>query len=463
MSFPAAAGAVPGRRGSHGNQFAAKNVYRVGGIRNKSNMGKGCSGLRKAVAALLVLFILGGSVSAGLAQDYHRQVLEYLAAKLQVAEEEIQLQGELKELPYSGEKLWLGRYSIKEAVEGASDDPAAGQEEGYDEGKPEDLDGSVSSGPLAGTVVLRVKTGEILTAEEAAFLWEEEQQLEQKELERLEKEAGVISPYLYRQLNSASPEQKFKVTIWLKYVETAAMRKAMEELYREYPEFPGGEVPPSSGRKEPVVDGGTAPAGVGGGVSGGRAEPYPPPADGAGGGVEPAPAGDDAAFTILPYPRDKEAAENPVEERVVPPKEAPDAVDREEIDWKRFEEMQQRLAEIRLQGYQENLARLKSDLDSMNVEYEVLGGGVAVACEMTAAQILSLKDKDYIDSIGEELDVTPDGPEPALAGDLLQEIDKGAATGGSPVGWILAAAVLLFAAAGAGVVVYKRRRAVNEQ
>lgn len=91
-------------------------------------------------------------------------------------------------------------------------------------------------------------------------------------------------------------------------------------------------------------------------------------------------------------------------------------IDRDSVDWSRYEEMQNRLAEIRLQGYQESMARLAGDLAAMNVSYEILGGGAAVSCELTAEQALSLKDKEYIDSIGEEIGIAEDGREPALAG-----------------------------------------------
>lgn len=73
--------------------------------------------MRKIVAALLVAFILGSSIPSGLAQDYHRQVLEYLAGQLQVGEEDIHLEGNLMELPLSGEQLWAGRYFLKEEGE----------------------------------------------------------------------------------------------------------------------------------------------------------------------------------------------------------------------------------------------------------------------------------------------------------------------------------------------------------
>lgn len=420
--------------------------------------------MRKIVAALLVVFILGSSIPSGLAQDYHRQVLEYLAGQLQVGEEDIHLEGNLMELPLSGEQLWAGRYFLKEEGGEAGSDPAAGEGEvpgsagNYDTGDASDPDGSVSSGPLMGTIFLRVKTGEILTAEESALFWEEERKLEQQELERLGEEAGIISPYLYRQLINAPPDQKFIVTIWLKYVETAAMREAMEEVYREYPEFPGGEVPPSYGRTEP--------ADAGAGDSGGSAEPYPPPADGAAGEIEPGYAGDSAEFSILPYPDEKkEAEESPVEDPAVPPEGMPpDMIDRDSVDWSRYEEMQNRLAEIRLQGYQESMARLAGDLAAMNVSYEILGGGAAVSCELTAEQALSLKDKEYIDSIGEEIGIAEDGREPALARDLMWETDDGALEKtGRPVYWAFAAALLLLACAGGYAIVYKKRKALKEQ
>ncbi len=419
--------------------------------------------MKKPIAVLLVFFILGSFISSSLAQDYHRKVLEHLAGQLQVAEEDIHLEGSLMELEFSGEQLWAGRYILGEDGGTAGSDliikqpGVSGSHAYHDTGNPADANDSVSSDPAAGAVYLRIKTGEILTGEEGRLLLEEERKLKQQELERLRKESGRISPYLYRRLINVPPEQKFRLTIWPKYKETAAMQAAMKEVYREYPEFSAGEVSSPSGRTEP--------GGAGAGDSGGGTEPYPLPADDVTGGIEPGYAGDSAEFSILPYLEEKEEAdERPGKAPPALPEEAPpDMIDREKVDWSRFEEMQQKLDEIRMQGYQESMIRLAGELESMNVNYETLGGGVAVNCEMTAGQALSLKDKEYIESIGEEIAVTADGRELAPARDLMSAAGENAAETKKPALWMLVTALLLLAGAGGYAIFCRKRKAVKEQ
>ncbi|MEW5785667.1 MAG: hypothetical protein AB1767_11450 [Bacillota bacterium] len=387
--------------------------------------------MKKLVAVLLVVSILGSGLPAGLAQDYHGQVLEYLAGQLQVEAGEISLDGSLIDLPFSGEQLWGGRYYLK--GEGEEVDPGVITE---DPGMPDDVvsdpERSVSYDLKAGAVYLRVKTGEILTYDGAQIYFDEEQKLQQRELEELSKDAGKIDPYLYRQLIQAAATQKFEVIIWAKYKDSAAIQAAMEAVYQEYPEFSRGDL-----RTLPIL---TDPGVIEGGGNDSNS------------GVEP-----------LPLPRPLPA--DGVGEGTVVPSEKPDILPYEipsdfgDTDWARFEEMENKLAQIGLQGYQENLDRLKSELEAMGVGYEVMEGGIALRTEMTVAQVLSLKDSDYIESISEEMMYALDGME-RTAGTLA--LKDSAGKEGNLTPWLLGAALILLAGAGFYLFIYRKNKLVKE-
>lgn len=104
----------------------------------------------------------------------------------------------------------------------------------------------------------------------------------------------------------------------------------------------------------------------------------------------------------------------------------------------------------------------------MGATYETIEGCPAVQVELTAGQILSLKDKEYIDVIDEEVYVTLDNTELAMRGgdsiaaagapaiaDRAKSAGEKNEEGRSPFGYLLLLPVL---AAGGSVLILARRK-----
>src|SRR5690606_34741671 len=125
-------------------------------------------------------------------------------------------------------------------------------------------------------------------------------------------------------------------------------------------------------------------------------------------------------FHILPSPAPNEDIayeDNPDDEFQILPHPAPETMplpeDKvieerdtlEDIDWARYEEMMNRMAAVHPEGYSASLAAIEQTLGQMGVPFEVLEGNMAVLCTLTAEQLQSLKDADYIESISEDAPV----------------------------------------------------------
>ncbi len=391
--------------------------------------------MKKFAAILLVVSLLLSSFSVTFADDYRDQVLSLLADEYQVSAETIYLEGSLVDLPMTGEQFWVGRYSI-------GDEPA-------DKPVVDDPDAPVSSGDLsAGVVYLRVKNGDLLTDDQAQPFFEEEEKLRQEEIEELARQSGKIDPYFYRKIIAADSGELFEAIIWLKHVETASMKAAMEEIMQEYPEFEEKLIPPEFQREIlPVEPGGFVdPGDTGDGISG----RIP---DDAGDIVEPErPASGhekeaDEEYRILPYP-EPETLPLPKEDIIDEPGIADD------IDWARYEEMMNRLVKVYARGFEDSLAELKKTLNEMGAVYEAMEGSAAVRCELTAEQLELLKEADYIESISEDLVFY------AMDGGMERAATTLDMAGGeereSAYLWVLAPVLLL--AGGGGFYYYQRKR-----
>lgn len=377
--------------------------------------------MKKITAILLMVALIGSSFAVSFAADYREQVLPLLAEKLQVPPETINLDGHLVDLPLSGKQLWMGRYYTGEM---AADTPL------YDE-----PDAPVSSDDvLAGVVYLEVESGKLLSDEEAHLYFAEEERLRQAELERLASQSGKIDPYLYGKILDAAAGDLFKVIIWLRYQETGSMREAMDDILKDYPDLvEKGMVPPeyNEGRLPLLESRACIDCDEGGGVSGSYQ------------------GNGDEEFQILPYP---EAEILPLPEDKVTEDPAP----ADDLDWARYEEMMNRLAKVRSEGYAASLAALEQILNQMGVAFEVMGNNSTVLCTLTAEQLQSLKEAEYIESISEDapvyaLDAVMEGTAAAL--DSGAEAEKRPAV--SP---LLLAPVLLLLVAGGGYYYRQRKK-----
>mgnify|MGYP001314953351 CR=1 FL=1 len=389
--------------------------------------------MRKITALLLMMALIGSSFSVSLAEDYRDQVLPLLAEKLQVSPDTINLDGHLVELPLSGKQLWMGRYYTGEM---AADTPL-----------DDDPDTPVSPDEiLAGVVYLDVSTGELLSGEEAGAYFAEEDKLLQAELERLAAQSGKIDPYFYGKILEVAPGDLFKVIIWLRYQETASMKEAMDEIIKDYPDLvEKGLVPPElAGGRLPLLEPRACiDCGEGGGVSGAEAG-----ATGETAGTPMNEAAVEEEFQILPYP-------GPEILPLPEDKGGEDPAPADDIDWARYEEMMNRLAKVQAQGYAASLAALEQALDQMGVAFEVMENNSAVLCALTAEQLQSLKEAEYVESISEDAPVYAlDGAAERAAAvlDSAGGVEERPAV--SP--WLLALALLLLA--GGGGLYYRQRK-----
>lgn len=336
---------------------------------------------------LVVLLVLGSGVISGLANDYQQQALEYLAKELQVDKDEISLTGSLLDLPLSGKQLWEGRYQVngEQVAEDIEDVPDLPMDAPTD--KHDSADVRISNAS-AGMVYLLVETGEILTNEEAWEYINAENMLLEEAVNELRDEAGSIEPYFYWRLNNSAADDLFEVMIWVKFIETPSMQEAMEEVYDTYPEFP--KIHFDAAYSQPYRGGGTE----------GASPPVQDPVT----DVDP-----EASYQDGSSPDDMAVSEPALAPGVTdypaiePGDPAGDTVTKDDdIDWDRYREMNEKIAEIRTQGYQENIERLEKELETMGIEYEILDGNAAASCELTVSQLFQLKDKDYIQSINEQ-------------------------------------------------------------
>lgn len=385
--------------------------------------------MKKITILLLVVALLCSSIPGSLATGYHDQVLPLLAEKLQLPPEAINLDGSLVDLPLSGKQLWMGRYYTGEA---AAEKPVI-----------DDPDAPVSSDEaLAGVVYLDTSTGKLLSDEEARLYFEEEDKLRQAEYERLAGQSGKIDPYFYAKIFKAAAGDLLEVMIWLRYQETEAMQEAMRAIIKDYPDLvEKGMVPPEFGGELLLVPRIDAGSDAGGGVSGA----YPGEAEGAKAPELPGDGGaSDGEFQILPYPV-PEPMPLPAEER----KEAEEREPLEDINWARYEEMMNRLAAVRPEGYRASLEAAAQALAEMGASYEVLEGNVGVTCTLTAEQILSLKDADYIDTINENAPVSLYAVDLAADGRAAAAEAEQTAAEKAAFPWLLIPVLLLLSGGGA--------------
>lgn len=415
------------------------------------------NGIQRGTATALSLLLLAFAAPVGSAGDYHSMALEYLAEKLSVDTDSIVLHGHLQDLPHTGEQLWVGRYYVAgndgDAVRPSGDDQDEVPGSGEDGRTPGTSDGTepadtpkILPAPIegegsdpspavisAGAIVIRLVTGEILDYEDAMPLFERERQLQQQEWERLSREAGRISVPLYSRLIEASPGDMFDVVIYPHYVETEEMLRAIEEILEDYPDL----------HWRPIFRG-EPDAGITGEYQ-----------------IMPAPSTKDSSQPggVAPEPAARPDADDAVVDMIV--KEDPE-------QHERYMEMYERLEQVRRQGYEDSVNRIIHVLDGMGVSYEVDPGFNAVRAEMTADQVLSLRDADYIASIGDPIyllpmdmmlrteaasDAAPAFDETSVG--RLADADRDDHQGANP--W-LALALLFLAGGGTAVLVSRRRR-----
>ncbi len=96
----------------------------------------------------------------------------------------------------------------------------------------------------------------------------------------------------------------------------------------------------------------------------------------------------------------------------------------------------------------------------MGVTYKAMDGSAAVRCELTASQLMLLKEADYIESICEDMVFyAADGMERNLAAADLAA-DEESRSGAFP--WVLAPILLLIAAGGSLYWVQRRKKSAVE-
>ena len=378
---------------------------------------------RAAALMTSILFLLSASTMA-FAADYERQALEYLSKKLSIPADAIVLDGHTRDLPLAGEQVWMGRYYVP-----GEDDAGRG-------GEPEVDPESDPAEAGAGVIYILTGTGETLDHEEAQALFDREAQLQRAERERLSREAGNIEVSLYIRLKEAAPDRAFEVIIWPAYLETEEMRRAIDAIISDYP---------SLTYREPAYPGAGTPPGM---------------------GVEPAEPGD---AHILPMPivedREAEATDAPLpDDRAASDEYLPPDVTRDDEEiWELYAEMYERLHQVYGEGFSESLAAIESVLENMGAALQVEGNSFAVTAELTAVQILSLQNVDYIKSVGEihylrtaeDSDALQLEAAPAVVSDTaVEDSDE---TGSPSAGaWVGASLVVL--AAGAAFIINRWRK-----
>ncbi len=409
-------------------------------------------------ALTLSLILMVSAATVGLAADYQRVALDHIAEKLSISADSIVVEGFLRDLPLTGEQIWIGRYYIpgdqdsfpgrepeKDSQPGAVDDgdgedSASGTDGGSaDTPKLLPLPSGDISDPAApapedrssGTIYIHTATGEILDHEQAQAFFDREFNLQQAEWERLTRESGRISVSLYMRLGEASPGEIFEITIWPLYIETDEMRRAIDEIIAQYPDlefrdrgYPGAQILP--------------------GVS-----------------VEPSAPGD---YHILPVPDDRIDAPEPAPDTRT---NSDDAVVDIIIDdtWELYQEMYEKLDQVYIQGFTDSLAGIASTLEGMGVSYELEPGMHGVTAELTADQILSLRDADHIESIAEAhyLFATDDAlrlegeAAPAIGLADADTVSQAPIKDGSFSAWLVSS-LLLVAGAGTALIVSRRRK-----
>ncbi|NLC52238.1 MAG: hypothetical protein GX764_08065 [Firmicutes bacterium] len=345
--------------------------------------------IKKKVSVMLMIFFLFSGLPISYAADYRAAALEYLAEELSVSADSIVVDGSLQDFPYLGEQYWVGHYHVQGAessgggVDGAPngdmiDTPAVIGEDARaeilpapDSGFSQAYDPGVRE---AGVLAICVESGEFYIDDEAQLIFEKERNLQQQEWERLSKEAGKIAVELYKKVTEASADELFKVIIEPLYIETAEMREAIKQIEEEFSDLqvcrPEGRQPAAG---LPQVDGNEAEEVT----------------------ILPAPLPDDFQGVDVPAVSGS-SMDEPVSDCVL-------RVEGEDEEWfERFEEMQRRLEEVRREGFAESLAKIEAALQEMNAKFEREPQIPAVKAELTADQILSLKDADFLVYIFEE-------------------------------------------------------------